>query len=362
MGQGPAPQSFAPAKLPPRPQVTPHPSTRRIGRRPRGVGIIARCRSPPTASGKAPRVRLGAPRPPRSGARQRSEGPRARGAHRSPGVGVVLVPGRVQGRAAGPDRRLPLGRAHELQGHREHSRGRVQGADRPLRGFLERLYLDRPDRLRGDRDPRRPRRDAVPRGRADGPVPLRRRGVRGRAHRHRLRAAGRRERPRAAPRHRGHRHRVQGPSLPSSHHRVAGRSARDDPRRPLRPLPPPLHAGQRHSRHRGRRRRGRGVPRGRAALRLDRGGDGAAAGADDGARADRGARARDRARRRRRLSEGRLARAGRRRPRLRPHARARCRADRRQGVEPLVQLSRSGSPAPGPALPGPSSTAGTPPP
>ena len=52
--------------------------------------------------------------------------------------------------------------------------------------------------------------------------------MRVRAHRHHLRAAGRRERSRAAARFRGHGDRVQGASLPPSDDRLARRSAVDE--------------------------------------------------------------------------------------------------------------------------------------
>src|SRR5215471_2979610 len=56
----------------------------------------------------------------RDDARQRTEGHRARGARGAAGVGLVLVPRGLQGRAARSNRRVALGRAHEFQGNDEH--------------------------------------------------------------------------------------------------------------------------------------------------------------------------------------------------------------------------------------------------
>jgi len=56
-----------------------------------------------------------------SDARQWFDGPDSRGAHRPARVPVVLVSRRIQGRASRHHRRLPLGRAHELQRHHEYS-------------------------------------------------------------------------------------------------------------------------------------------------------------------------------------------------------------------------------------------------
>src|ERR1043166_8497947 len=52
----------------------------------------------------------------RNDARQRTESDRARGARGAARVGLVLVPGGLEGRTAGSDRRLSLGGAHEFQG------------------------------------------------------------------------------------------------------------------------------------------------------------------------------------------------------------------------------------------------------
>ena len=135
-----------------------------------------------------------------AGARQRPARADPGGAHRAAGVGVVLVPRRLEGRGARPDRRLALGRAHELQGHDQHPARQGQGHHRAVRRLLERLHLDRPDHLHRDRHARRARSHAVHRVRADGELPLRPRRLRVRAHGHHLGAAGRRERSRSAAR------------------------------------------------------------------------------------------------------------------------------------------------------------------
>ena len=68
------------------------------------------------------------------------------------------------------------------------------------------------------------------------------------AHGHHLRAAGRRERSRSAARSGADRDRVQGAPVPASDDRLAVRSADDDPRRSVRLLPPLLRPQQRHAR------------------------------------------------------------------------------------------------------------------
>ena len=73
---------------------------------------------------------------------------------------------------AGPDRRVALGRAHELQGHDQHPARPGEGHHRAVRRQLERLHLDRPDDLPRNRDARRARPHAVHRGRAHGQRPL----------------------------------------------------------------------------------------------------------------------------------------------------------------------------------------------
>ena len=74
------------------------------------------------------------------------------GAHRAAGVGLVLVQGRLEGRTARADRRVALGRAHELQGHDQHPARPGEGHHRAVRRQLERLHLDRSDDLSRDRD------------------------------------------------------------------------------------------------------------------------------------------------------------------------------------------------------------------
>src|SRR5262245_63040991 len=53
----------------------------------------------------------------RNDTRQWAEGDRAGRARRAARLGLVLVPRRLEGRTARTDRRVALGRAHELQGH-----------------------------------------------------------------------------------------------------------------------------------------------------------------------------------------------------------------------------------------------------
>ena len=133
----------------------------------------------------------------------------------------------------GPHRRVALGRAHELQGHDQHSARRDEGDRRAVRRDVERLHLDRPDDLPRDGRPRCARPDALHRSRADDERPLRASRHRVRADGDHLRAAGRGERSRAAPRHRGHRHRVPFTSLPASDDRLARRPAVHEPGRPV---------------------------------------------------------------------------------------------------------------------------------
>ena len=125
-------------------------------------------------------------------ARQRPDRPRPGGAHRAAGLGVVLVQGRLARRGAGRHRRLALGRAHELQGHDQHPARPGQGHHRAVRRQLERLHLARSDDLPRDRHHRRPRPDAVHRGRTDGQLPLRPGRLRVGADGDHLGAAGRR--------------------------------------------------------------------------------------------------------------------------------------------------------------------------
>ncbi len=145
---------------------------------------------------------------------------------------------RVGSKDEGPgrDRRVALGRAHELQGHAQYSARPGEGHHRAVRRRLERLHLDRSDHVPRDRDHRRARPDAVHRGRADGRVSLRSGRLRVGAHRDHLGAAGRRERAGAAARHRGHGDGVQGAPVPSSDHRLALGPAVDDARGSVRPL------------------------------------------------------------------------------------------------------------------------------
>ena len=213
---------------------------------------------------------LSCPRPPLSGpygtSRQRSEDRRAGGPHRTARVGVVLVSRGIARRGTGPHRRLALGRAHEFQGHGEHSPRGDEGNRRTIRRNVERLYVDRSDDLCGDGGPRRARSDAVPRSRAHGARPLRTRRVRVGADGDHLGAPGRRERSRSAARHRGDRDRVPGASVRASDDRLDRRSQVDDPRRSVRPLPPLLHPEQRDARRRGGRRCGRRAPARRASI------------------------------------------------------------------------------------------------
>ena len=286
-------------------------------------------------------------------ARQRPDRPRPGGPHRAAGLGVVLVQGRLARRGAGRHRRLALGRAHELQGHHQHSPRPGQGHHRALRRQLERLHLARSDDVPRDRHHRRPRPDAVHRGRTDGQLPLRPGRLRIGADGDHLRAAGRGERPRAAARHRDHGHRVQGPSLPASDHRLDPRPADDDPRRPLRALPPLLRAQQRDPGGGWRRRyRRRHAPR-RARLRGHRPGRPGPAAHDRGAGAGRRApgapaQAGDDG-----LLAGRLPRPAIHRSRLLSAAGPRRHPHRRVGAEHLVGRAGADTPAGGASLQGP---------
>ena len=174
-----------------------------------------------------------------------------------------------------------------FKGTDQHSSRPGQGHHRALRRQLERLHLARSDDVPRDRHHRRPRPDAVHRGRTDGQLPLRPGRLRIGADGDHLRAAGRGERPRAAARHRDHGHRVQGPSLPASDHRLDPRPADDDPRRPLRALPPLLRAQQRDPGGGWRRRYRRRHAPGRARLRGHRPGRPGPAADDRGAGAGR---------------------------------------------------------------------------
>ena len=189
-------------------------------------------------------------------ARQRPQDRHPGSAHRPAGVGVVLVSGGFGRRETWADRRVPLGRAHELQGHRPHSPRRDEGHRRTLWRHLEWLHLDRPDDLSRDRGHICAGYAPLHRSRTHGLRPLRAGRVRVGADGHHLRASGRGERPRPAPRHRGRGDRLPGASLSASHDRVDRRSPLDEPRRSLRPLPAVLRAGQRHPRRSRRRRSG----------------------------------------------------------------------------------------------------------
>ena len=113
------------------------------------------------------------------------------------------------------------------------------------------------------------------------------------------------------------------------------------PRRPLRPLPPALHPEQRHAGRRRRRRRRRCAAPGRTQRSAaSRPAPSAAARHHGRAAADRRAARRGRAPGHDGVSQGRVARAGGDRSRLLPDAGARRRPDRRQGRQPLVELSR----------------------
>ena len=170
--------------------------------------------------------RTGRPRRPRSRPRQRPQGARPGGPHRAAGVGLVLVQGRLEGRRPRPDRRLALGRAHELQGDAQHPARPGQGHHRAVRRHLERLHLDRSDHVSRNRVARRARSHAVHRSRAHERVPLRTGGLRVGAHRHHLGAEGRRERSRAAARHRADGGRLPRASLSASDDRLAAAISR----------------------------------------------------------------------------------------------------------------------------------------
>ena len=154
-----------------------------------------------------------------------------------------------------------------------------------------------------------------------------------------LRAAGRRERPRAAARHRGDRDRVPLASLPASDHRLARRPADDGPRRPLSALPPattfpttPPSSSSATSSWTTccawSSSTSACIPSGAKPSRAS----------DARAAADRRAPGRRRASGHHRLPEGGVARAGGDPPRLLPDAGARRRADRCEGREPVGQL------------------------
>ena len=87
------------------------------------------------------------------------------------------------------DRRVALGRAHELQGHDQHPPGPGEGHHRAVRRQLERLHLDRSDDLSRDGHRQCARPHALHRGRAHGERPLSPRRFRIRADRHHLGAA-----------------------------------------------------------------------------------------------------------------------------------------------------------------------------
>ena len=178
----------------------------------------------------------------------------------------------LEGRTPGPDRRVALGRAHELQGHDQHPARSGERDHRAVRRQLERLHLDRSDDVSRDGDARRARSHAVHRIRADGELPLPSGRLRVGAHGDHLRAAGRRERSRSAARSGADRDGVQGASVPASDDRLAVGSADDDARRSVRLLPPLLRPEQRDAGDRRRRRyRRRAAPR-RALLRRHRAG------------------------------------------------------------------------------------------
>ena len=161
-------------------------------------------------------------------------------------------------RAAGPDGRVALGRAHEFQRDHEHPPRRDEGYRRALRRHLERLHLDRSDHLSRDGRKGRARHAALHRGRAHGARPLRARGMRVGADGHHLRAAGRRERSGSAARHRSDRHRVPRARVSASDDRLDRRSSIDDARRSVRRTTAahyvPAERDARRRRRRGHRR------------------------------------------------------------------------------------------------------------
>src|SRR5262245_20830068 len=181
-----------------------------------------------------------APRPSRPGrgmdadntAGQWTHGARARGAYRATRVRLVLVQGWIEGRAAGPDRCVALGRAHEFQGHDQYSPRSGEGHHRAVWRDVERLHLDRSDDVPRDGEPGRTRPDVVHRVGADGPMSVPPRRLCVGAHGHHFRAERWRERSGSIPRSRGDGHRVQDTSLSTPDDWVARGSGSDDARGP----------------------------------------------------------------------------------------------------------------------------------
>ncbi len=239
-------------------------------------------------------------RRPRDTPRQRPQGSGQSGSHRAAGLGVVLVSSRLARRGPGTNRRLALGRAHELQGHHEHSAGPDEGIGRAFRRPVERLHLDRSDDLSRNGRARRARPAAFHRSRAYGQRPLRAGRLRVRAHGHHLGAAGRRERSRSAAGPGSHGDGVSRPYLSPSHDWLAVGFALHVARRSLRALPPLLHPQQRDARRRRRHRAGRRAAPCRANHGSDPVGTAPTALVDRRAAADRGAPGGRRARRGRR--------------------------------------------------------------
>ena len=182
--------------------------------------------------------------------------------------------------------------------------------------------------------------------------PLRARRVRVGADGHHLRAAGRRERSRAAARHRGDRDGVPRAPLPASDHRLAGRPAVDDAATiSTRTTGGTTSRTTRRWSSSATSRRIDVLRRSSGTSADSRGRRRRAAEGGGAAAARRAARAR-RARGHDGVSEVRLARAGRHRSRLLSDAGARRGADRREGREPLVEFPRRAAAAQGAALHG----------
>ncbi len=210
------------------------------------------------------------PAHPRVQPRQRPEGHRPRGPPRAGGGFPALVQGRLQLRDTRPHRPVPRPRTHDVQGQPQaRPRRSLAGAARPRCG-RERLHHRRLHRLLPGAGPRPPAggagagsRPHGPPGPAGRPVQERDRGDQGGAP-----PAHRRQSQR--PRLRALQgRRLPGQRLPHPDHRLDGRPAAHDHRRPAPLVRILVRAEQRHPGGGRRRHRRRGQSARAAVLRRD---------------------------------------------------------------------------------------------